>query len=150
MKSKIDSHYNNIAIDAFAISSVLHKCIFMTLPEIALILPIIAHRDTVKKLSNRSFRFVSFEQYFIDNIDHFYNFNDRFLNALTPMMNAVQLLHEIQVISLLDAGVMIKSPLPFDASMGKRAGRIYQAAENIASMISGHAEVFYLNARIEL
>nr|WP_231710266.1 three component ABC system middle component [Roseibium limicola] len=146
----MDSHYNNLAINAFAISSILNEARFLTIPEIALILPIVAHRDTMRKLSNRSFRFVSFEQYLIDNIDHFYNFNDRFLAALTPTINALQFLLEIEVLQLEENGAAIVSALPFDASMGRRAKRVHRASANIAAMISGNAKVFYLNARIEL
>jgi hypothetical protein len=147
---KSSSLYNNLAIDAFAISSVLNEARFLTIPEIALILPIVAHRETVRKLSNRTFRFVSFEQYLIDNIDHFYNFNDRFLAALAPTMNALQLLHEVGVLQLKGNGAEIVCALPLDASMGKRAERVHKASAKIASMITGNAEVFYLNARIEL
>lgn len=144
------SHYNNLAIDAFAIASVLNKACFLTLPQVALILPTVAHREMVKKLANARFSFVSFEQYLIDNIEHFYNFNERYLASLTPTTNALQLLNEIGVIQLKDGGAAILSALPFDASMGKRAERVHRASANIASLVSGDVEVFYLNARIEL
>lgn len=104
----------------------------------------------VRKLSHGSFRFVSFEQYLIDNIEFFYNFNDRYLASLTPTVNALQFLYEIGVIHLKDNGAAIASDLPFEASMGKRAERVKRASANIAALVSGNAEVFYLNARIEL
>nr|WP_246781579.1 three component ABC system middle component [Rhizobium sp. BK379] len=123
---------------------------FLTLPKIALILPVVAHRETVKKLADRRFRFVSFEQYLIDNIEYFYNFNERYSASLTPMVNALQLLCEIGVVQLKDNGAVAASALPFDASMGKRAERVQRASANIAALVSGNADVFYLNARIEL
>lgn len=147
---KFSSYYNNLGINAFAISSVLKEAGFLTLPKIALILPVVAHREMVKKLAHGSFRFVSFEQYLIDNIEFFYNFNERYLSSLTPTVNALQFLYEIGVIQLKDDGAVIASELPFDASMGKRAERVKRASANIAALVSGNAEVFYLNARIEL
>lgn len=147
---KFGSHYNNLAINAFAISAVLKHAGFLTFPEIALILPVVAHREMVIKLSNRSFRFVSFEQYLIDNIEHFYNFNERYFSSLTPTLNALQLLCEIGVVQLKDDGAVVAFALPFDASMGKRAERVERASANIAALVSGNANVFYLNARIKL
>lgn len=147
---KFSSYYNNLGINAFAISSVLNEAGFLTLPKIALILPIVAHREMVKKLGHGKFRFVSFEQYLIDHIDYFYNFNDRYLASLIPTVNALQFLCEIGAVHLKGDGAIIATALPFDASMGKRAERVTRASANIAALISVSAEVFYLNARIEL
>ncbi|UAX97578.1 DUF6521 family protein [Ensifer adhaerens] len=144
------AYYNNVAINAFAISSVLKHAGFLTLPKLALILPIVAHRDMVKQLANGNFRVVSFEQYLIDNIGNFSNFNERYLGSITATVNALQFLAEIGIVWLEDDGVLIKFPIPFDRSMGKRAERIQRASANIAALISGDANVFYLNARIEL
>ncbi|PYE85233.1 three component ABC system middle component [Phyllobacterium leguminum] len=147
---KFSSYYNNLGMNAFAISSVLKEAGFLTLPQIALILPVVAHRQMVNKLSNGRFRFVSFEQYLIDNIEFFYNFNERYFASITQTVNTLQFLHEIDGIKLKDNGAVIVSDLPFDASMGKRAERVKRASPNIAALVSGNAEVFYLNARIEL
>lgn len=144
------TYYNNVAINAFAISSVLKHVGFLTLPKLALILPIVAHRDMVKQLSNGNFRFVSFEQYLIDNIGYFSNFNERYLGSITATVNALQFLTEIGIVRVQDGGVVITSPIPFDKTMGQRAERIQRASANIAALVSGSAEVFYLNARIEL
>ncbi|ADV11494.1 MAG: hypothetical protein E5Y89_00720 [Mesorhizobium sp.] len=147
---KFSSYYNNLGINAFAISSVLKEAGFLTIPQIALILPVVAHRQMVTKLANGRFRFASFEQYLIDNIEFFYNFNERYLASLTPTVNALQFLYEMGVLQLKDDGAVVASDLPFDASMGKRAERVKRASSNIAALISGNAEIFYLNARIEL
>jgi len=147
---RLSLYYNNLGINAFAISSVLKEAGYLTFPKIALILPIVAHRVTMKKLSNRRFHFVSFEHYLIDNIEHFYNFNDRYSASLAPMVNALQFLCEIGVVQLKENGAVIASALPLHTSMGKRAERIQRAAANIAALISGNPETFYLNARIEL
>lgn len=147
---KFSSYYNNLGINAFAISYVLREAGFLTLPQILLILPVVAHRQMLKTLAHGSFRFVSFENYLIDNIEFFYNFNERYLSSLIPTVNAVQLLCEIGVVQLKGDGAVIASELPFDASLGKRAERVKRASTNIAALVSGPAEVFYLNARIEL
>lgn len=147
---KFSSYYNNLGINAFALSSVLREAQFLPLSKIALILPIIAHREMVIKLANKRFRFISFENYLIENIDYFYNFNDRYLASLIPTLNALQFLCEIGAVELKEDGAAIASGLPYDASMGKRAGLVQRAAGNVAALVSGSAEVFYLNARIQL
>lgn len=144
------SYYNNLGINAFSISSVLKEAEFLTIPQIALILPVVAHKGMVKKLGHGMFRFVSFEQYFIENIDHFYNFNDRYISLLTNTVNTLQFLCEIGVTQLKGDGAVIISALPFEVSMGERAKRVQRASANIAALISTSPEIFYLNARIEL
>lgn len=144
------AYYNNVAINAFAISSVLKHVGFLTLPKLALILPIVAHRDMVKQLAHGRFQFVSFEQYLIENIGYFSNFNERYLGSIKATVNAIQFLTDIGIVRLEDGGVVIATPIPFDKTMGKRAERIQRASANIAGLISGNADVFYLNARIEL
>lgn len=147
---KVSSYYNNLGINAFALSVVLEKAGYLTLPKIALILPIVAHRETVRKLADGRFRFVSFEQYLIDNIQHFYNFNERFTASLIPTVSALQFLCEVGVVRLKDEGAVIASALTYNREMGERAERVNRASANIAALISGSADVFYLNARIKL
>lgn len=144
------SYYNNLGINAFAISAVLKEAGFLTLPKIALILPLAAHGETIRKLSHGSLRFISFEHYIIENVDLFYNFNERYYASLNPTLNALQFLNEIDVITLKDDGAIIRNEMPFDIAMGKRAERLWRASANIASMLSVDSEIFYLNARIEL
>lgn len=147
---KFGSYYNNLGINAFSIFAVLEKADFLTFPKLMLILPVVAHRGMVKQLARSTFRFVSFEQYFIENVSFFYNFGDRYTAALAPTVNALQFLNEIGVLQFQDGGAVVSSDLPFNVAMGKRAERVHRASANIAALISGDAEAFYLNARIEL
>ncbi|MBY3517074.1 hypothetical protein HFN76_33615 [Rhizobium laguerreae] len=142
--------YNNLAMNAFAISAVLEKAKFLSHTQIALVLPIVAHRQMVGKLAHGSFRFVSFEQYLIENIGFFSNFNERYTASITSTVNALQLLIELGVVELKNNGAVTLSKLAFNKAMGKRAERISRASTNIAALVSGNPEIFYLNARIEL
>lgn len=146
----ITSHYNNLGINSFAISAVAREATTLTHAEAALILPIIAHRETLQKLSRSNVAIRSADQYFIENIASFYNFNDRYLSYLPETLNAIQFLNDIEIISLDNKRIDIKTPIQFNTSMGKRAEKIQKAAPNIAKMISGNANYIYLNARIAL
>ncbi|WP_404478333.1 three component ABC system middle component [Novosphingobium sp. BL-52-GroH] len=147
---KLSSFYNNLGIDAFAISAVLEKAEFLTFPRLMLILPIVAHRDMVRQLANARFQVVSFEQYFIEKTQYFYNFAERYQACLAPTVNALQLLNEIGSVELHADGAAIAAPMPITAATGNRVDRINRASSNIATLIAGSADVFYLNARIEL
>ncbi|MFK3776940.1 three component ABC system middle component [Agrobacterium sp. NPDC089420] len=147
---KYSAFYNNLGINAFAISSVLNKAVFLSQAQIALILPVVAHGQMVRQLAHAKFRVVSFEQYLIDNIGFFSNFNDRYTASITATVNSLQFLIELGVIQLKDDGAVILSELAFNKAMGKRAERINRASTNIAALVSGSAEIFYLNARIDL
>lgn len=144
------SYYNNLGIEAFALASVLSKAKLLTLPQVALVLPIVAHKDMTKQLARARFRFSGFEEYLIENVEYFYNFADRYSASLTPTVNAIQFLNEIGVAELRGEDFAIVSELPFNSAMGKRAERIERASANIAKLVSGNAEIFYLNARIDL
>ncbi|OAJ69157.1 hypothetical protein A0123_00211 [Gluconobacter cerinus] len=115
-----------------------------------LILPIVAHRGMVKQLSHARFRFIGFEQYFIEHAEFFYNFGERYTANLAPTVNALQLLNEIRALKLQNGGAASLTPIPIDKAMGNRADRIHRASANIADLISGSTEIFYLNSRIEL
>lgn len=147
---KFSSFYNNLSIDAFAISAVLEKAEFLTFPRLMLILPIVAHRETIKQLSHGKFHVIGFEQYFIEETQYFYNFAERYRACLAPTFNALQLLNELGCLKFCEDGAAIATPMPFTKAMGNRAERIHRASTNIAALISGSADVFYLNARIEL
>jgi hypothetical protein len=147
---KLSSFYNNLGIDAFAISAVLEEAEFLTFPRLMLILPIVAHRDMVRQLAHGKFRVIGFEQYFIEQTQYFYNFAERYQACLAPTVNALQLLNEIGSLELRADGAAIAEPIPITTAMGNRADRIHRASPNIAALIAGSVEVFYLNARIEL
>lgn len=147
---RLSSFYNNLGINAFAISAVLEKAEFLTFPRLMLILPIVAHREMVRQCAHARFQIVSFEQYFIENTQHFYNFSERYHACLAPTVNALQLLNEIGSLEFHSEGASIVSPIPITAALGNRADRIHRASPNVAAIISGSVDVFYLNARIEL
>lgn len=147
---RLSSSYNNLGINAFAISAVLEKAEFLTFPRLMLILPIIAHRKMIRQFAHARFKIVSFEQYFIENTQNFYNFSERYHACLAPTVNALQLLNEIGSLEFRAEGAAIVSPIPITAALGNRADRIYRASSNVAAIISGSVDVFYLNARIEL
>jgi hypothetical protein len=54
------------------------------------------------------------------------------------------------MLQLHEEGAASLDTIPIQTAMGNRADRIHRASTNIAALISGNVDIFYLNARIEL
>ena len=115
-----------------------------------LVPPIIAHSALLLHLARSTTKITSFEKYLIENVSNFSNFGDRYYDGLVNSMNAVQLLSELEIVSLSDSTLRSIQPLEYRATMGKRAGKINKATPNISKLIQGPVENLYLNLRIEL
>jgi len=144
-------HYNNLAIEAFGIASVMGVMSRpVAISKLLLIPPIISHKPLVQNLSRKNTRVMSFEKYLVDHLSFFINFNGRFYDRLIGSVNAIQLLNELGFIEFIDGGCTLRKAIIIDKSMGGRAERISKASSNIASLISTSVEDLYLNLRIEV
>lgn len=142
------SHYNNLIINSFALHSVLNEAKYLSFAQTALILPVISHKEMIKSILK--YRKIDFMKYFIENIDHFSNFNDRYQSSLINTVNSLQFLYELKIIEFHEDKVNLVSPLPPLKNVGRRAKEISKASKNLATLLSGDVEIFYLNARIIL
>jgi hypothetical protein len=142
--------FNNIGLEALALSFVLAKSGDLSVSKALLVSPIISHQALLNHLARKNTAVLSFEKYLIENIGYFSNFNDRFYGALTSSVNAIQLLSELGVIELRDDLVRLLREIDVSKKMGVRADKVSKAASNIAKLISEKEEITYLNLRIEL
>lgn len=142
--------YNNFGIDAFGLAFVLGHSGELPLSKALLISPIISHEKMLSHLARTTTSILSFEKYLIENISKFSNFNQRYYDSLINSVNAIQLLHELQVVEVVGDSVSLQKKLSFSSSMGTRAGRIFKASQNISEILRTPSEVLYLNLRIEL
>ena len=142
--------YNNFGIDAFGLAFVLRHSEQLPLSKALLISPIITHDKLLSHLARTTTSILSFEKYLIENISNFSNFNQRYYDSLTNSFNAIQLLHELQIVDLVGNSVRLQEKIVYLSSMGKRAGRISKASHNISKILQTPSEVLYLNLRIEL
>lgn len=145
---KID-FYNNIAINSFAIHSVLHEKRQLIISEVSLILPIITHKDMLNSI-RRYNQPINFIEYFINNIEFFYNFAERYEDTIISTINSLQLLNEVGVIKIDGDIIVLKKPLPAIKNIGNRAKIIRQASQKLSILISDDVKAFYLQARILL
>lgn len=142
--------YNNLGIESLAIMFVLQNMKEMSLTKALLILPMLAHRELLAYLSNGNTKIQSLEKLIVEKTSCFSNFNDRFYDSLCGSLNAIQFLHEIELLDIRGNTLFIKSDISYEKPMGNRADKINKAANNIAKLLGDSADKLYLNFRVEL
>lgn len=144
------SIYNNFGICSLGIMSVLQVERTLSLAELLLVFPFISHTQLLKYLARKNFEIKSLEQLIVKNQRWVANFNKRYYSGLVASLNAVQFLHDIELIHWNGKSCSILEDLPYERAMGKRADKIYKASNNIARLISADAANAYTNLRIQL
>ena len=142
--------YNNIGIGAIGMISVLNHCKTMPLSKAALILPFIAHKELLSYLSRKTTNVMSIEKLITDKIACFSNFNRRYYDSLILTIESVQFLIEMDFAAYNDSSIFLVEHVPYSSTMGTRASKIYQAAENLSKILSEDIGKLYLNLRIKL
>lgn len=142
--------YNNIGISALSIAFTLENLNTITISKALLIMPIISQKELVNYLGNTNSNVKSIEKLVVDKIRYFTNFNNNFYANLELSLNSIQLLHDLEVITIKNSNIHLISPIYYEKSMGIRAGKIRKAAKNIALLMEQNVERLYLNLRIEL
>ena len=145
---KVD--YNNIGIGALAIGSVININNELSLAKMALILPFITHTECLNYLARATTQVTSIEKLIAERTSYFSNFNNRYYDSLCLSFSSIQYLTEMGYVELKgDLLVKIK-PLQYDAKMGKRANKIFQAANNVSELLLENDNKLYLNLRVQL
>ena len=145
---KVD--YNNIGIGALAIGSVISINNGLSLAKTALILPFITHTECLNYLARATTQATSIEKLIAERTSYFSNFNIRYYDSLCLSFSSIQYLTEMGYVELKgDLLVKIK-PLEYDSKMGKRAKKIFQAANNVSELLLENDNKLYLNLRVQL
>ncbi len=145
---KVD--YNNIGIGALAIGSVLSINNELSLAKTSLILPFITHTECLNYLARATTHLTSIEKLIAERTSYFSNFNARYYDSLCLSFSSIQYLTEMGYAQLKgDLLVKIK-PLEYNAKMGTRAKKIFQAANNVAELLLENDNKLYLNLRVQL
>lgn len=142
--------YNNIGMSTLAIASVMNYSKELPVSKVILILPIVTHRELLSYLCRKTTNIRSIEKLIIDKTVCFANFNRRYYDNMCLSINSIQLLNDIETISISNSMIKLRTPIEYDRSMGERLNKIYNSAENIAHILKDNIENLYLSLRIEL
>lgn len=143
-------NYNNIGITSVAINSVLSLSKKLPLSKVLLIMPLFTSKALTAHLSRKTTEIKSIEKLISEKTPLFSNFNKRYYDTLANSLNAIQLLIEINNISIKDGYLISNQHFNFEKAMGKRADKINLASQNVSKLLNENTEKLYLNLRIEL
>lgn len=90
--------YNNMAIAACAIMSLLHVSPRIPLSKVALLMPIILDDGISHKMSYQNYK--SFDAVITQNQVYLSNYNDRYIDLLPQVVNSLSLLLDLNLIRL--------------------------------------------------
>ena len=142
--------YNNIGICSLGIFATLQHTEYLPISKILLIIPIIAHSGLTSYLARSTTKVMSIEQIIAKQPQYFSNFNDRFYDGIVASINSLQLLTEIAAIEWSDGHFSVSKKIPYEKSMGSRSKKIFDASENISSLLKDDAANLYTNLRVQV
>lgn len=146
---KID-YYNNFGICIVAIGAILNQCNTISISKIFLIFPLSSHKKLLEYFYRKTTKIRSIEKLISDQPSYFSNFNNRYNDSLVITVNAIQYLNEAGYIEISDGSVKLIKAFEYNPKMGKRAGNIFKASENISKLLMETENKLYLNLRVEL
>lgn len=151
---KTEYLYNNEAIGAVAIASVLKTVAKLSFSKTVLILPFLFHRDTSLFLKRSNAVIRSIEEIIIKRTESFGNFNSRYISLLPITINSIMLLKQMGVIKMHDNNLIFINTLQIDPEskeLGNRAADISKAAAKLAALLACEDDSsLYLKLRIQL
>lgn len=142
--------YNNIGVGALAIGSVLSISTELTVAKTTLILPFITHTESLDYLARATTLVKSIEKLIAERTSYFSNYNARYYDSLCLSFSSIQYLTEMGYAQLKGDVLLSLKPLEYDTKMGNRAKKIFQAANNISTILSENDKKLYLNLRVQL
>lgn len=145
---KVD--YNNIGIGALAIGSVLNSSHQLSVAKATLILPFITHNESLNYLARSNTKVKSIEKLIAEKTSYFSNFNARYYDSLSLSFSSIQYLTEMRYVHLKNGILVNIKPMVYDKKMGDRANKIFQAANNVSSILTTNDTNLFLNLRVEL
>lgn len=144
------SIYNNFGILSIGVLATLNRARILSVPELMLISPFITHSALLGYLARKNVQIKSLEQLIIQKTVWFSNFNERYYASIAGTLNAIQFLHDTELISWDGRSCSLIEEAPYRKEMGIRARKIYNASEHLRELISGDVANVYNNLRIQL
>lgn len=149
----ISNIYNNEATGVVSILSVLRHSKKMCYAKALLILPILAHKETVFFLKRKNTVIRSIEEFIVKKSRCFSNLNNRYYDLLTVSINSILLLKEMKLIKLENGYLEYCEDNKFDYTfnnLGKRAKNIIKASEKLSYLLEDDVEKLYLQLKVIL
>mgnify|MGYP006935425712 FL=1 len=129
--------YNNVAITALAIMSMLSVSPRIPLSKVALLMPILLDDNITQKMTYQNYN--SFDSVVTQNQVYLSNFNDRYIDLLSQVVNGISILLDLNLVSLYGEFVIAENAASYESILSKcdskRFVRIQTAASKLLKLV---------------
>lgn len=125
--------YNNVAITAFAIMSMLSVSPRIPLSKVALLMPILLDDNITQKMTYQNYN--SFDSVVTQNQVYLSNFNDRYIDLLSQVVNGISILLDLNLVSLYGEFVIAENAASYESILSKCASKRFVGIQTAASKL---------------
>lgn len=125
--------YNNVAITAFAIMSMLSVSPRIPLSKVALLMPILLDDNITQKMTYQNYN--SFDSVVTKNQVYLSNFNDRYIDLLSQVVNGISILLDLNLVSLYGEFVIAENAASYDSILSKCDSKRFVCIQTAASKL---------------
>ena len=125
--------YNNVAITAFAIMSMLSVSPRIPLSKVALLMPILLDDNITQKMTYQNYN--SFDSVVTQNQVYLSNFNDRYIDLLSQVVNGISILLDLNLVSLYGEFVTIENAENHEYMLSKCDSKRFVCIHTAASKL---------------
>lgn len=125
--------YNNVAITAFAIMSMLSVSPRIPLSKVALLMPILLDDNITQKMTYQNYN--SFDSVVTQNQVYLSNFNDRYIDLLSQVVNGISILLDLNLVSLYGEFVIAENAASYESILSKCDSKRFDCIQTAASKL---------------
>ena len=125
--------YNNVAITAFAIMSMLSVSPKIPLSKVALLMPILLDDNITQKMTYQNYN--SFDSVVTQNQVYLSNFNDRYIDLLSQVVNGMSILLDLNLVSLYGVFVIAENAASYESILSKCDSKRFVCIQTAASKL---------------
>ena len=125
--------YNNVAITAFAIMSMLSVSPRIPLSKVALLMPILLDDNITQKMTYQNYN--SFDSVVTQNQVYLSNFNDRYIDLLSQVVNGISILLDLNLVSLYGEFVIAENAASYESILSKCDSKRFVCIQTAASKL---------------
>lgn len=125
--------YNNVAITALAIMSMLSISSRIPLSKVALLMPMLLDDNITQKMVYQNYN--SFDSVVTQNQIYLSNFNDRYTDLLPQVVNGISILLDLNLVSLYGEFVTIENAESHESILSKCDSKRFVGIQTAASKL---------------
>lgn len=125
--------YNNVAITAFVIMSMLNVSPRIPLSKVALLMPMLLDDNITQKMAYQNYN--SFDSVVTQNQVYLSNFNDRYTDLLPQVVNGISVLLDLNLVSLIGEFITIENVENYESMLSKCDSKRFVCIQTAASKL---------------